>query len=96
MQGKARRESGCHFASAVLLNSRHLAPHRTLPLSCLSRSFPNLLEELGVLRLLAPLFGSHFDGKYLGTTLTVPVFVGRGSEVPPAGFPPDAWKAILE
>jgi hypothetical protein len=45
------------------------------------RRFPELLDALGVLQLLAPVFGgAHFRQAYLGSTLTVPVFVGRGSE----------------
>ncbi|KAL1496402.1 hypothetical protein AB1Y20_016357 [Prymnesium parvum] len=44
-------------------------------------TFPELLPELGARALLAPLFGeSHFRKSWMGRTLTVPLFVGRGSE----------------
>ena len=44
---------------------------------------PGLLRELGVAQLLAPLFGiseANFERQRIGSTLTVPVFVGRGPD----------------
>ena len=44
------------------------------------RRFPHLLDELKMAELVAPLIGSasHIDAQWLGSTLTVPVFMATG------------------
>ena len=45
------------------------------------RTFPDLLDELKVTELVAPLLGgsSHIRKSRIGTTLTVPVFMATGA-----------------